>query len=62
MGSILVVMDSTNYYRNIETVDCKIVLPKKPSVAEEVCQHLLLKYLSYPKLNRLLKIHKDRGP
>jgi hypothetical protein len=47
---------------NIETVDCKIVDPKKPSVAEVVCQHLLLKNLSYPKLNRLLKIYKDGGP
>jgi hypothetical protein len=72
------VMDDTNYYRkiesllanqfeggwprNTETVDCKTAVLKKPSVAEEVCQHLFLKNLRYPKLNRLLKIHKDRGP
>jgi hypothetical protein len=78
MGSILIVINNTNYYRkiesllanqfvggwpkNIETVDCKSAGLKKPSVAKEVCQQLLLKNLRYPKLNRLLKIHKYGGP
>ena len=75
MGSILVVLDSTNYNRKIESLladrlvggwpriieidECTTAVLKRPSVAEEVCQQLPLKSSRYPKLNRLHKIHKD---